>query len=208
MDHKYHGAPYKENMNLNNVRSIDGPSWGMHDTYRGAQDKENVKPNALRGIDGPLRKSFHAEQNMRFYTRRHDYDMNHNTLRSRDSPLRRSFHVEQNMRFYPPKHDYDMNRNSLRGIDGPLMGMDRNYHGSLSMGMDHGAPLRKSFQVERNMGFYPPRHDYDPHNVAESYSFHQVSYLSKGHYQGKRQQLCRYYAQGGCRHGTNCKYLH
>ncbi|KAI3671663.1 hypothetical protein L1987_87403 [Smallanthus sonchifolius] len=204
MDHKHHGAPYKENMN----------------------------PNTLRGIDGPLRKSFQVEQNMGNYKNEKQENkrktsptraiinsrtsgvpfmgvsgnmgqapyMNPSTLRGVDAPLRNNFQIERNMGLYPPRHDYEPRY------------LPENY--SFQQVSNNGYLSRGQYQGKRQqlcMGLYPPRHDYEPRYLPENYSFQKVSnngYLSRGQYQGKRQQLCRYHAQGGCHYGANCKYLH
>ncbi|KAI3761665.1 hypothetical protein L1987_52086 [Smallanthus sonchifolius] len=183
------------------IQNSGAPFLGMDHKHDGAPYKENMNPNTLRGIDGPLRKSFQVEQNMGNYKNEKQEN------KRKTSPTRAIINsrtsgvpfmgVSGNMARAPY-----MNPSTLRGVD---------------------APLRKNFQVERNMGLYPPRHDYEPRYLPksysdydhrylpENYSFQQVSnngYLSRGQYQGKRQQLCRYHAQGVCHYGANCKYLH
>ncbi|KAM0039241.1 putative transcription factor C3H family [Helianthus debilis subsp. tardiflorus] len=158
----------------------------------GASFKENMIPNATRGPGGPLRKSFQVEQNM----------MNEKQENKRNAS--------------PTCHPRVP---SVQHAGAPFMGVLGN------RGMDHGAPYRENMnhntlrdvdgplrRVEQNMGFYPSRtfqsHDYDLQNLPKSYSFQQVSNKPRGHYEGKRQQLCRFYPIGRCHYGTNCKYLH
>ncbi|MFS7950093.1 putative transcription regulator SAP family [Helianthus anomalus] len=159
----------------------------------GASYKENMIPNTFsRGPGGPLRKSSQVEQNM----------MNEKQENKRNAS--------------PTCHPRVP---SVQHAGAPFMGVLGN------RGMDHGAPYRENMNprdvdgplrwVEQNMGFYPSRtfqrHDYDLQNLPKSYTFQQqVSNKPRGHfhYEGKRQQLCRFYPIGRCHYGTNCKYLH
>ncbi|KAL8241644.1 hypothetical protein R6Q59_011946 [Mikania micrantha] len=225
-----HGAPYnKETLNHQGA-----PLTGMGHKHHGAPgNRENMNPNTARSInDGILRKSLHVEQKMEFYHPLTGMDhgapynketFSPNTFRGRvDFTLRRSFQIEQNVGLMGINHkhhgaSYNMSSNtsSYHYDYNPPRSFQRHDFDPPRLSQSHDYEPPRLFQSRDHYDYDPSRlyqrQDYDPQNRPKSYSLQEVtnsSYLAGGHYQGKRQQLCRYYGRGGCHYGTDCKYMH
>ncbi|KAL8224559.1 hypothetical protein R6Q57_020034 [Mikania cordata] len=216
------------------IQHQGAPLTGMdHKHHEAPGNRENMNPNTARSInDGILRKSLHVEQKMEFYHPLTCMDhgapynketLNPNTLRGRiDFTLRRSFQIEQNVELMGINHkhhgaSYNMSPNTSRyhyDYNPPRSFQRHDFDPPrLSQRRDYEPP--RLFQRRDHYDYDPSRlfqrQDYDPQNRPKSYSLQEVtnsSYLAGGHYQGKRQQLCRYYGRGGCHYGIDCKYMH
>ncbi|XP_024971571.1 zinc finger CCCH domain-containing protein 62-like [Cynara cardunculus var. scolymus] len=119
-------------------------------------------------------------------------NINSNMLRSAvgwepNTSSRNTFQAEQNCRLYPSR---------------PFQNLPQTHafqQGHLPREVQN---LPQSHSSQQG---YLPR---EVQNLPQSHTSQQGHLPRDHHHQGQRQQLCRYYPQGRCHYGTNCKYLH